>query len=65
MAGGVDFTFSRPVKPGDTLTAIRSLAELYEKEGRSGPLIFVTVQTDVINEQGDHVMTERQRLIAM
>jgi hydroxyacyl-ACP dehydratase HTD2-like protein with hotdog domain len=59
MAGGRETEFHRPIRAGDSLTATRTLAELYEKEGRTGPLIFVVVELRVSDSRGRPVVTER------
>ena len=63
MAGGRDVTIHRPIMPGDTLTATRTLIELYEKEGRTGPLIFVVIEMRVTDPSGEPVVTERRTRI--
>jgi hydroxyacyl-ACP dehydratase HTD2-like protein with hotdog domain len=59
MAGGLDIEYVRPIRAGDELTATRTLTDLYEKEGRSGPLIFYEVVTDVRTTAGDPVLREK------
>ena len=63
MAGGTEMQFHRPVKPGDKLIATRSLHDLYEKQGKSGPLIFAVYNLSVENEDGELVMEEKQTRI--
>ena len=63
MAGGTKMRFHRPVKPGDKLIATRSLHDLYEKQGKSGPLIFAVYNLSVENEDGELVMEEKQTRI--
>ena len=63
MAGGTEMRFHRPVKPGDKLVATRSLHDLYEKQGKSGPLIFAVYNLSVENEGGELVMEEKQTRI--
>ncbi len=58
MAGGLRVDYRRPILPGDVLTAERTLTDLYEKAGRSGPLIFYEVVTKVATEAGEPVLTE-------
>jgi len=55
MAGGISVRYHRPVRPGDTLVARRTLTDLYEKAGRSGPLLFY----EVTLESGEPVLTEK------
>ena len=59
MAGGLDITYHQPIKPGDWLTSIRTLTNIYEKAGRSGPLIFYDVLMEVRDDDGDLVITEK------
>lgn len=59
MAGGLKIDFHRPMHPGDRVVARRTLTDIYEKEGSSGPLIFYEVTTNVDTEDGEQVLTER------
>jgi hydroxyacyl-ACP dehydratase HTD2-like protein with hotdog domain len=59
MAGGLDIAYHKPIKPGDWLTAARTLTDIYEKSGRSGPLIFYEVLMEVRNDEGALVVSER------
>ena len=59
MAGGREIEYFRPIRPGDVLTGTRSLVEIEEKQGKSGPLIFVTLQIRVTNQAGEPVVVER------
>ena len=59
MAGGLDITYHQLIKPGDWLTATRTLTDIYEKSGRSGPLIFYEVLMEVHNDAGEPVVTEK------
>ena len=58
MAGGLNIEYERPIYPGDVLIAERTLTNIYEKEGRSGPLIFYEIVMRVRTDAGDHVLTE-------
>lgn len=59
MAGGLDIEYCKPIYPGDWLTATRTLTAIYEKQGRSGPLIFYEVVMDVVNDDGELVVREK------
>jgi len=63
MAGGVHNRYHRPVRPGDVLVMTRTLTDIYEKHGRSGPLIFVVFSLRVETEAGELVMEETRRRI--
>ena len=59
MAGGLEITYHDRIRPGDVLTGTRTLTDIYEKEGRSGPLIFYEVVLEVVRENGAAVVTEK------
>jgi hydroxyacyl-ACP dehydratase HTD2-like protein with hotdog domain len=59
MAGGLHIEYHRPVRPGDWLTATRTLSNIYEKIGRSGPLIFYEVDMDIVDDDGNLVIREK------
>ncbi|MFT4823302.1 MAG: hydroxyacyl-ACP dehydratase HTD2-like protein with hotdog domain [Halioglobus sp.] len=59
MAGGLNIEYHKAVFPGNWLTSTRTLTNIYEKEGRSGSLIFYEVVMDVVDEQGELVIREK------
>jgi hydroxyacyl-ACP dehydratase HTD2-like protein with hotdog domain len=59
MAGGLKIDFRLPMRPGDELTATRTLTNIYEKQGSSGSLVFVEVTMQVQNPKGELVLTEK------
>ena len=59
MAGGLQIEYHKPVHPGDWLTATRTLTDIYEKQGRSGPLIFYEVIMDIHDDAGELVIREK------
>ena len=63
MAGGNTVRYHRPVRPGDVLVGTLRLADIFEKQGSSGPLIFVVYEMKVENEDGEPVMDETQTRI--
>jgi 3-methylfumaryl-CoA hydratase len=58
MAGETSVVLGKPVLAGDTITVRKRLAEMYEKEGRSGPLVFVVMEFTFTNQRGELVATE-------
>ena len=58
MAGGLEIEYFARIRPGDTLVATRTLADIYEKQGRSGALLFYVVVLDVRREDGTPVLRE-------
>lgn len=63
MAGGTKIRYQRPVKPGDVLVGTRTLADIYEKKGSSGPLIFIVHELKIETESGEPIMQETQTRI--
>ncbi len=59
MAGGLHIEYHKSVHPGDWLTATRTLTNISEKQGRSGPLIFYEVVMEITNDDGEPVITEK------
>ena len=59
MAGGLNITYHDRIRPGDVLVGERTLTNIYEKEGRSGPLIFYEVVLEVRRQDGSRVITEK------
>ena len=52
LNGGNRFEYFEPVRPGDKITAITRVADVYEKAGGSGPLLFIIFETDYVNQHG-------------
>jgi acyl dehydratase len=55
VLGGTRIDWNAPVRAGDTIGAISSIAEVYQKTGRSGPMVFVISRTRYINQDGVEV----------
>jgi hydroxyacyl-ACP dehydratase HTD2-like protein with hotdog domain len=58
MAGKLKLEYHQAILPGQTLTAHRTLCDMFEKQGSSGPLIFYEVSTVVSDASGAAVLTE-------
>jgi hypothetical protein len=52
LNGGNRFEYFAPVKVGDTITATGRVADVYEKQGSSGNLLFIIFETDYVNQGG-------------
>ena len=63
MAGGTEIRQYHPIRPGDRLIATRTITDLFEKQGSSGPLIFTVRTLSVANESGESVLDEIQTSI--
>ena len=61
--GGKECQFFAPIRPGDTITGVDRIAEVYEKTGRSGNMIFIIRESELTNQHGEKVAVIRQSLI--
>ena len=59
MAGGTEVEFFVPVRPGDVLTRRSRVVDVYEREGRSGRMVFTVWETEYVNQRGELVAVER------
>ena len=59
LNGGNRFEYFEPVKVGDRITATGSIADVYEKPGSSGSLLFIVFETDYVNQHGRTVASLR------
>lgn len=53
------FTYHRPLRPGDVLRATNKPGERWEKQGRSGKLLFSDSITEYRDQDGQLVVTAR------
>jgi len=59
MAGETTIDLEQPVVAGDVVTVTKRIVDMYEKEGRSGALVFVIMEFTFTNQRGDLVARER------
>ncbi len=60
---GKDIAFGASIRPGDRVTIVSTLHELYEKTGRSGSMVFVVVRFTMTNQDGEHLATVDNRMM--
>jgi acyl dehydratase len=58
VGGGSEYEIFAPVRAGDVLTVSRKLKDVYSKNGKSGQLFFVVVETEFRTEAGAPVARE-------
>jgi 3-methylfumaryl-CoA hydratase len=58
MAGETTVELGERVVAGDVITVQKQLARMYEKEGKSGPLVFVEMEFTFTNQRGEMVASE-------
>jgi hydroxyacyl-ACP dehydratase HTD2-like protein with hotdog domain len=59
MFGGEEWEFRVPVLVGDTVTALRRLGAVEEKDGRSGPFVLLHYETTFTNQRDEIVAISR------
>ena len=59
LNGGNRFEYIEPVKVGDRITATGRVADVYEKTGSSGSLLFIIFETEYVNQHGRTVARVR------
>ncbi len=63
LHGEEEYTYERPLRPGDRLTCLARVVDVADKDTRLGRATFVTVETEGRNEAGELVFTGRTTLI--
>jgi acyl dehydratase len=55
LNGGQRSRYFAPIRPGDVITSVASLANAYEREGRLGTMLFLVNETRWTNQSGQLV----------
>lgn len=63
LHGEQEFLYHRPVRFGEQLECTMSVADLYEREGKSGPMQFLVLDTEMKDEQGALAAVSRNTII--
>ncbi len=58
VGGGSEYTIHRLVRAGEVITVTSQLKDIYTKQGKSGPLYMVVVETLFEDERGEPVAAE-------
>jgi acyl dehydratase len=58
VGGASSYEIHRPVRVGDEITVRSKLREVYSKEGKSGRLYFIVVETEFWNQRNEPVARE-------
>lgn len=60
MAGFSEVRWYANIVAGDKVLTMKKLADIYEKQGRSGSLVFLVFDFEFRRESGELLVTERQ-----
>ncbi|MBI3744737.1 MAG: MaoC family dehydratase N-terminal domain-containing protein [Chloroflexi bacterium] len=63
LNGGVEYEYFAPIRAGDVITSTNKLADLFERQGKMGLMLFKVSQTDWKNQKGELVRTGKMTLI--
>lgn len=63
LHGEQSFTYNRMLRPGDRLTCQMKIADIYEKQGSKGMMQFLVLDTEMVDEQGELVVTSRTNIV--
>ena len=63
LDGGGEWEYFRPIRPGDVITVVNRFADISEREGRAGKMIFVVTETTWRNQRNEVVARGRSTLI--
>jgi len=61
--GGTEIEFYGPMRVGDTISTVAKLSEVKERTGKSGMMIFLTVEVTYSNQKGELVAKCRNTFI--
>ena len=65
LRGINEYEVVQPVRPGDIITTKARIAEVYEKQGRSGQLVFMVIETDYFNQSKEMLGKSRDTYILL
>ena len=60
---GKNIQFGVPIRPGDVLTSVTTVHDIYEKTGRTGIMAFVVVRTVITNHRDEQVAVVDQQMM--
>jgi len=63
LHGEQEFEQRKPIRPGETYLCRTRIVDIYEKTGRSGPMVFVVRETAVTDGENDIVTVMRHVIV--
>ena len=59
LDGGSEWEYFEPIRPGDRITVTTMIADIYERAGRLGNMLFQVRETKYVNQFGNTVAKQR------
>ena len=63
LNGGGEVEYYEPIRPGDVITAVSKIVDIYERQGRLGLTMFTITETSWTNQKGQLVRIYRSTSI--
>jgi N-terminal half of MaoC dehydratase len=63
LNAGVEVEFFQYAKPGERVSVINRYADIFQKQGRKGPMVFVVVERRFRNDLQQPLLTYKQTLV--
>lgn len=63
LNGGSEVEYGVPIRPGDVLTSVSTPVEVFERQGRRGPMVFYVAENRWTNQRGEIVKIARSTQI--
>ncbi len=63
LHGEQEYEYRAPVHPGDVITGVPKLVDVAHRQGSSGPLTLITLETQYTNQRGEVVVVGRSTLV--
>ncbi len=65
VAAGRNIEWHEPIRPGDVISCSEKVTDIYEKNGKRGPMIFIITEWNFTNQRNDLCVKEIQTLIRL
>ena len=63
LNGGNELEYFQPIRPGDVISATAKIANLRERESKTGKMLFMIIEVTYKNQRGEVAAKERDTII--
>ncbi|MGE0800414.1 MAG: MaoC family dehydratase N-terminal domain-containing protein [Lautropia sp.] len=63
LNAGVEVEFLRYAAPGERVTVVNRYADIFQKQGKNGPMVFVVIERRFENDRHERLLTYTQTLV--
>ncbi|MBN9428781.1 MAG: MaoC family dehydratase N-terminal domain-containing protein [Burkholderiales bacterium] len=63
LNAGVEVEFFKYAQPGERVTVVNRYIDIFQKQGRNGPMVFVVVERRFCNDKRELLLTYKQTLV--